>query len=187
MAKLTIIWDSVSGKANLLFNLIKQQPDVDQIYLYSKDLFEAKYKFLIKKRERTGWKYLKDSEAFIEYSNDMHDIHKNIEEYNPNEKSEILIVFDDTIADMLSNKELNPTVTELFIRARKLNISLAFIEQSCFPAPKNIRLNSTPYFIMEIPNKQELQQIAFNHLSGNDIRDFMNLYRECTAKSSCLV
>ena len=80
MAKLTIIWDSVSGKANLLFNLIKQQPDVDQIYLYSKDLFEAKYKFLIKKRERTGWKYLKDSEAFIEYSNDMHDIHKNIEE-----------------------------------------------------------------------------------------------------------
>ena len=110
----------------------------------------------------------------------MHDIHKNIEEYNPNEKSKILIVFDDTIADMLSNKELNPTVTELFIRARKLNISLAFIKQSCFPAPKNIRLNSTPYFIMEIPNKQELQQIAFNHSSGIDIRDFMNLYRECT-------
>ena len=117
----------------------------------------------------------------------MHDIHKNIEEYNPNEKSKILIVFDDTIADMLSNKELNPTVTELFIRARKLNISLAFIKQSCFPAPKNIRLSSTPYFIMEIPNKQELQQIAFNHSSGIDIRDFMNLYRECTAKSSCLV
>ena len=67
MAKLTIIWDSVSGKANLLFNLIKHQPDIDQIYLYSKDLFEAKYKFLIKKRERTGWKYLNDSEAFIEY------------------------------------------------------------------------------------------------------------------------
>ena len=67
MAKLTIIWDSVSGKASLLFNLIKQQPDIDQIYLYSKDLFEAKYKFLIKKRERTGWKYLNDSEAFIEY------------------------------------------------------------------------------------------------------------------------
>ena len=112
----------------------------------------------------------------------MDDIYKNIEEYNPNKKRKILIVFDDMIADMLSNKKLNPIVTELFIRGRKLNISLVFITQSYFAVPKNIRLNSTHYFIMKIPNKQELQQIAFNHSSDIDFKDFMNLYKKCTAK-----
>ena len=137
---------------------------------------------LINKREYTGLKHFNDSKAFIEYSNDMDDIYKNIEEYNPNKKRKILIVFDDMIADMLSNKKLNPIVTELFIRGRKLNISLVFITQSYFAVPKNIRLNSTHYFIMKIPNKQELQQIAFNHSSDIDFKDFMNLYKKCTAK-----
>ena len=73
---------------------------------------------------------------FIEYSNDMDDIHKNIEEHNPNKKLKILIAFDDMIADMLSNKKLNPIVTELFNRGRKLNISLVFISQSYFAVPK---------------------------------------------------
>ena len=87
----------------------------------------------------------------------MNDIYKNVEEYNPNKEQKILIVFDDMIADMLSNKKLNPIVTELFIRDRKLNISLVFITQSYFVVPNNIRLNPTHYFIMEIPNKQELK------------------------------
>ena len=82
----------------------------------------------------------------------MDDIDKKIEEGNPNKKRKILIVFDDMIADMLSNKKLNPVVTELFIRGRKLNISLVFVTQSYFALPKNSRLNSTPYFIMKIPN-----------------------------------
>ena len=112
----------------------------------------------------------------------MDDIYKNIEEYNPNKKQETLIVFDDMIADMLSNKKLNPIVTELFIRGRKLNISLVFITQSYFAVPKNIRLNSTHYFIMKIPNKQELQQIAFNHSSDIGFKSFMNLYEKCVAK-----
>ena len=112
----------------------------------------------------------------------MDDIYKNIEEYNPSKKRKILIVFDDMIADMLSNKKLNPIVTELFIRGRKLNISLVFITQSYFAVPKNIRLNSTHYFVMKIPNKRELQQIAFNHSSDIDFQDFMNLYKKCTAK-----
>ena len=86
------------------------------------------------------------------------------------------------ISDMLSNKKLNPIVTELFIRGRKLNISLVFITQSYFAVPKNIRLNSTHYFVMKIPNKRELQQIAFNHSSDIDFQDFMNLYKKCTAK-----
>ena len=112
----------------------------------------------------------------------MNDIYKNVEEYNPNKEQKILIVFDDMIADMLSNKKLNPIVTELFIRGRKLNISLVFITQSYFAVPKNIRLNSTHYFVMKIPNKRELQQIAFNHSSDIDFQDFMNLYKKCTAK-----
>ena len=97
-------------------------------------------------------------------------------------KRKILIVFDDMIADMLSNKKPNPVVTELFIRGRKLNISLVFLTQPYFTVPKNIRLNSTHCFIMKISNKRELQQIGFNHSSDIDFKDFMNLYKNCTAK-----
>ena len=90
-----MIGGSGSGKTNSLFNLINQQPDIDKIYLYAKDPYEAKYQFLINKRESRGLKHLNDSKAFIKYSNDMDDIYKNIEEYNPNEKRKILIGFDD--------------------------------------------------------------------------------------------
>ena len=83
----------------------------------------------------------------------MDDIYKNIEEYNPNKKRKIFIVFDDIIADMLSNKKRNPTLTELFTRGSKVNISIVFITQSDFAVPKNIRLNSTHYFIKKVPNK----------------------------------
>ena len=114
---------------------------------------------------------------------DMDDIYKNIEEYNPNRKRKILIVFDDMIADIVRNKKLNPIIIESFIRGRKLNISLAFITQSYFAVPKNIRLNSTHYFIMKIPDKRELQQITFNYSSDIDFQDFMNLYKKCTAKT----
>ena len=81
------------------------------------------------------------------------------------------------IANMLSNKKLNPVVTELFIRGRKLNISLVFITQSYFAEPKNIRLNFTHYFIMKIPNKRELQQIAYNHSSDIDFKDYESLQK----------
>ena len=84
---------------------------------------------------------------------------------------------------MLSNKRLNPIVTELFIRGRKLNISLVFITQSYFAVPKNIRLNSTHYFVMKIPNKRELLHIAFNHSSDIDFQDFMNLYKASTVQT----
>ena len=98
-------------------------------------------------------KHFNDSKAFLEYSNDMDDMFKNIEEYNPHKNKKILIVFDDMIADTLSKKKLDLVVTELFIRGRKLNITLIFITQSYFAVPKNIRLNSLHYFIMKIPNK----------------------------------
>ena len=80
-------------------------------------------------------------------------------------------------------KKLNPIVTELFIRGRKINISLVFITQSYFAVPKNIRLNFTHYFVMKIPKKRELQQVAFNHYSDIDFEDFVNLYKKCTSKS----
>ena len=81
---------------------------------------------------------------------------------------------------MESNKKLSPEVTEVFLSGRKLNISLVFILQSYFKVPKTIRLNATHYFIMKIPNKRELQQIASNHSSDIDFKDFMKLYKECT-------
>ena len=105
--RILIIGGSGSGKTNSLFNLINEEPDIDKIYLYATDPYEAKCKFSINKNESTGLKHFNDSKAFIEYSNDMDDIYKNIEEYNPNKKRKILIVFDDMIADMLSNKKLN--------------------------------------------------------------------------------
>ena len=144
--------------------------------------YEAKYKMLIEKRESSGIKHLNDSKAFIEYSNEMDDIYKNIEEYNPDKKRKILIVFDDMIADMLSNKKLNPIVTELFISNRKLTFLLFVLDNLILQRKKKIRLISTHYFIRKIPNKQELQQIAYNHSSDIDFKDFMNLYEKCTAK-----
>ena len=154
---------SGSEKTNALLNLINNQPDIDKIYLYAKDLYEAKYQFLINKRESTGLKHFNDPKAFIEYSNDMQNVYKNIDEYNVVKERKILIVFDYMIADMINNKKLNSIVTELFIRGRKLNISLAFITQSYFKFPKDVRLNSTHFFIMKILNKRELQQIVLNH------------------------
>ena len=119
----------------------------------------------------------------IKYSNNKDDISKNIKDYNPNKRQKILIVFDDKIVDMLSNKKLNPAVTELFIRGRKLEVFLVFITQSHFAIPKDIWLNSAHYFVMKIPHKREFWQIVFNHSSDIDFQDLMNLYKKCTAKS----
>ena len=100
-------WRLWVWKKKSLFNLISQQPDIDKICLHTKGSYEAKYKFLIKKRERTELKHLIDFKALIEYSDEMDDIYKNIEEYNPNKKRKVLIIFDDMIAYMLTNKKLN--------------------------------------------------------------------------------
>ena len=111
----------------------------------------------------------------------MNDIYKIIEEYNPNKKRKILIIFDDMIADLVSNKKIK-IATELFIRGRKFNISLVFITKSYFAVPKDIRLNATHFFVMKIPNKRELQQIAFNHSSDICFQDFMSLCKKYITK-----
>ena len=163
--KMLIIGGSGSGKTNALLNLIKQQLDIDKTYLYAKDL--------------------NDSNAFTECSelnvlNTMDDVYENIDEHSPSRKRKILIVFDDIIADIVTNKIFQATSKELFIRCRKLNISLVFITQSYFSIPKDIRLNSTHYLIMKIYNKRELQNIAINHSADIDYKDFMKVYIECT-------
>ena len=149
------------------------------MYLYAKDPYEPKYQILINKRESTGLKHYGDPKAFIEYSNDMYDVYKNIDEYNPSKKRKVLIIFDDIIADMINNEILNFIATELFIRGRKLNISLVFTTQSYFKVPKDVRLNTAHFFITKIPNKRELQGIALNHSSDIDPKKLMNIYREC--------
>ena len=136
--RILVLGGSGSGKTNGLLNLINQ-PDIDKIYLYAKDPYETKYQYLINKHEKVGLDHFNDPKAFQEYSNDMHDVYKNIEDYNPIKKRKVLIVFDDMIADMINNKKLNPVVTELFIRGRKRNIYIVFIMQCYLKVPKDFR------------------------------------------------
>ena len=124
--------------------LTENQPDIDKIYLYAKDPYEAKYQYLINKREGVGINHFKDLKAFIEYSNDSV-MFTRILIITILMKKNILIVFDNMIADMIQNKKLISIVTELFIRGRKLNIFLVFITQSYFKVPKVVRLNTTHF------------------------------------------
>ena len=160
-------------------NLLENQPYIDEICLYTKDLYEVKYQYLINIREKVGIDHFDDPKAFIEYSNDMHDVYKDINEYNINKECKILIVFDDMIAGMINNKNLNSIVTEL---CRKSNISLVFVTQSYFKFPKDVRLNTTHFFIAKIPNKRELQQISLNHSSDIRIKDFIKIHVKCTTE-----
>ena len=161
-------------------NLIENQPDIDKIYLHAKDPYEAKYQYLIKICEKVGIDHHNDPRAYVEYSNDMRDVYKNINYYNPDKENKILIVFDDMIADMIYNKKLDSLVNELLIRGRKLNISLVFITRSYCKVPKDIRLNTTHFFIAKITNRRELQEIARNHSLDNSNKDFASIYRKCT-------
>ena len=142
---MSVTGGSGSGKTNVLLNLIGNQPGIDKIYLYAKDPYEGKYQYLTNKREGVGIDHFNDPKAFIEYSNDMQDVYKNIDEYNPAKENKTLTVFDDMIADMINNK-LDSIVAELFIRERKLNISLVFITQSYFKVPKDVRLNTSHFY-----------------------------------------
>ena len=173
--RILMISGSGSGKTNTLLNLINEQRDIDKIYLYAKDLSGSKYEYLIKK----GIKHENDSNAFIECSNTMDDIYENIDNYNPSRKRKILIIFDDMITDIMTNEKFQSIIKELFIRCRKLKISLVFIPQSYFSVPKDVTLNSAHYFLMKINNKRESQNIAINHSADIDYKDFIKIYTEC--------
>ena len=109
----------------------------------------------------------------------MVDVYSNIDDYNPKRKRKSLIAFDDMIADTMTNKKFQAIIKEVFIRCRKLNISLVFITQSYFRVPKDVRLNSIHYLIMKIHNKRELQNIAFDHSADIDYKDFVRIYKNC--------
>ena len=108
----------------------------------------------------------------------MHDVYNNIDDYNPDKENKILIAFD----DMIHDKKLNSIATELFIGGRKINIYLAFITQSYFKVPKDVRLNKSHFFIAKIPSLRELRQIAINHSSDINTKDIANIYRKCTSE-----
>ena len=127
--------------------------------MYAKDPCEAKYQFLINKRESA-----------------------DIDEHVTNKEQKILIIFDDIVADMINNKKLNSIVTELFIRDKKLNISYVFIKQSYFKVLKDVTLNSTLFFVKKIPNKRELQKIALNHSSDINGKDFIKIFKKSTSE-----
>ena len=110
----------------------------------------------------------------------MDDIYDNIEDYNKKGKRKVLIVFDDMISHVMSNKKAQQVLKELFIRCRKLNIGLCFLTQSYFSVPKDLRLNITHYIIIKLNNKRESQNIAINHTSDIDYKDFVKIYRDCT-------
>ena len=175
--RILIIGGSGSGKTNALLNLINNQPDIDKIYLYAKDPYEAKYQYLINKREKRGLGHFNDPKVFMDYLNDMQDVYKNIKDDNPDKERKVLIFFDDMNADMINNKRLNLVVAELFIRGRKLNISIVFITQSYFKVAKDVRLNSLHFFIMKIPIKEissKLLQITHQILTLKILLKFIN-------------
>ena len=178
--RILIIGGSGSGKTNTLLILINEQHHIDKIYLYTRDLNEPKYEVLIKKRKDVGIKHVNNPNAFVECSNTIDDVYQNIHDYNPNRRRKIVIVFDDMIADIMKNKRFQATIKELFIRCRKLNVSLVFVTQSHFYVPNDVRLNSTHYLVMKINSKSELQNIAINHSADIDYNDFMKIYREWT-------
>ena len=136
--RILIIGGSGSRKTNALLNLTNEQNDINKVYLYAKDLNKSKYKYLIKKRKDARIKHLNEPNAFIECLNTMDDVCENIHDYNSSRKRKILIIFH-MIAGIMTNKRFQAIIKELFIRCRKLNISLVFITQFYFSVPKDVR------------------------------------------------
>ena len=149
-----IIGPSGSGKTNYLLNSIQKDNNIiDKIYLYAKDLEEPKYQLLINKTEKTGINSNNDPTPFIEYSNSMDSIFSKFEDYNKKRERKILIIFDDMISHVMSDKKAQQILEDLFIRCRKLNISLCFLTQSYFSVPKDVRSNCTHYILFKLNNK----------------------------------
>ena len=155
---------------------------IEKIYFYAKDLNEPKYQFLIQKREDVVIKHSHDPKAFIEYSAYMGDIYNNINDCSPKRNRKILIVFDDMIADIITNQKFQAIIKELFIRCRELNTYLVFTTHSYFFVLKEVRLNSKHYLIINIHNKRDLQQIAINHSEDIDYKNFMKIHRKCASE-----
>ena len=178
--RMLIIGPSGFAKTDSLLHLINNFHPIDKIYLYAKDTDKKRYQFLINKRKQAGIKNLNDPHAFIEYSNNMDDVLDDINNYNKNRDKKVLIIFDDMIADIMKSEKFKAIVKELFIRCRKLNISIVFIQQSYFRTPKDARLNTIHYTLMKIVSKKELKNIAEENSRHLDFKDFLKIYNYCT-------
>ena len=178
--RIIIISGSGSGKTSALSNLINEQNDIDNIYLYVRELSDPECEYLIKKRKDAWIKHVSNPNAFIKRSNTMDDVYENINNYNLTREIKNLIVFDEMIANIMTKRRFQAVIKELFIRCRKLNIALVFITQSYFFVPKDLRLNSTHYLIMKINNRRELQNVSTDHSAGVNYQDLKKSYRECT-------
>ena len=165
--RILIIGGSGTDKMKVLLNLTKyQQLDIDRIYFCIKDPFKLKYQFLFNGREKVGIEQLKNPKPFIDYSQTIDNVHKKLGDYNPAKNRKVLM-----IADIEANKKLSFIITELFIRAKKVNISLFSILQSYSILSKDIRPSAT-HFVMNLPNKKELQQIVLNHSFDLEFQDW---------------
>ena len=185
--RMLIIGPSGSGKTNTLLHLINNLHPIDKIYLFAKDIGEDKYSYLINKREKAGLINLNDPKAFIEYSDNMDNVFDNINNHNKNRDKKVLIIFDDMIADIMKSEKFKAIVKEIFIRCRKLNVSIVFITQSYFRTPKDARLNSTHYILMKIGSKQELKSITEEKSGYLDYKDFLKIYNYCTKEPHSFV
>ena len=134
---------------------------------------------LIDKREQTGINFNNDPTAFFKCPNSMDDILSNIEDYNNKRRRKVLVIFDDMISHVMSDKKAQQILKDLSIRCRKLNISICFLTQAYFSVPKYVRLNCTHYILFKLNNKRELQNIAINHSADIDYKDFIKIYRHC--------
>ena len=170
--RMLITGPSGSGKTNMLLHLLNNLHPIDKIYLYTKDIDEKKYQYLINIREQAGIKNLNHAKAFIEYSDDMNDALDNIKNYNKNRHKKVLIAFNDMIVDIMRSEKFKAIVKEIFIRCRQLNVSIVFITQFYFRRPKDARLNSTHYILMKIGSKKELKSIPEEKSGYLDYRDF---------------
>ena len=180
-----IIGPSGSGKTNYLLNSIQKYNNIiDKIYSYTKDLEEPTYQLLINKREKAGLNFNNDPNGFIEYSNSIDDILPSIEDYNKKRRRKVVIIFDDMISHVILDKRAQQVLKDLFIRCRKLNISIRLLTQSYFSVPKDVRLNCTHYILFKLNNTIELRNIAINHCADIDYKDFIKIYKVCT-KEPC--
>ena len=157
--RILIIGGSGSENTNVLLNLIEKQPDIDKIYSFAKDPYEEKHQYLIIIREKVDIYHYNVPRAYIEYSNGMRNIYKNVDYYNPDKENKTLIVFDDMFADMIHKEKLDSMVTELFIRGRKLNISLVFITESYFKVPKDVRLNTAHFLSQKFQIEERFKKL----------------------------
>ena len=176
--RILIIGSSGSGKTKVLLNLIKhQQPGIDKIYLYVKNPFKSKYILLRNRREKVGIKKILKSNTTYWLLKSKWCLWQFRRLQSNKESESVNSVWWN---DIEANKKLSSIVTEVFLWGKKLNISLGFILQRYLNLPKTIRLNATHYFIIEIPDKREIQQLASSYAFDNEFKDFMKIYKGYT-------